>query len=92
MSMIVRQQGGLTEFIPSPREKRDGVIRDNALELIANLNARLQRIETELDLPSKEAVSFAEIMKRIQQEETETRRINRKLLDSGVSHTERIRP
>ena len=51
--MIVRQQGGLTEFIPSPREKRDGVIRDNALELIANLNARLQRIETELDLPAK---------------------------------------
>ncbi|WP_231716349.1 VrlD [Desulfosarcina alkanivorans] len=88
--MIVRQQGGLTEFIPSPREKRDGVIRDNALELIANLNARLQRIETELDLPSKEAEAFTEIMKRIQQEETETKRINRKLLDSGVSHSERI--
>jgi len=88
--MIVRQQGGLTEFIPSPREKRDGVIRDYALELMANLNARLQRIETELDLPSKEAADFSEIMKRIQQKETETRRINRKLLDSGVSHTERI--
>ena len=88
--MIVRQQGGLTEFIPSPQEKREGVIRDYARELMANLNARLQRIETELDLPSKEAAAFAEIMKRIQQEETETRRINRKLLDSGVSHTERI--
>ena len=88
--MIVRQQGGLTEFIPSPREKREGVIRDYALELMANLNARLQRIETELDLPSEEAADFTEIMKRIQQEETETRRINRKLLDSGVSHTERI--
>ncbi|BBO89897.1 VrlD [Desulfosarcina ovata] len=88
--MIVRQQGGLTEFIPSPREKRDGVIRDNALELMANLDARLQRIEMELDLPSEEAAAFTEIMKRIQQEETETRRINRKLLDSGVSHTERI--
>lgn len=88
--MIVRQQGGLTEFIPSPREKREGVIRDYALELMANLNARLQRIETELDLPSEEAAAFAEIMKRIQQEETETRRINRTLLDSGVSHTKRI--
>lgn len=88
--MIVRQEGGLTEFIPSPREKREGVIRDYALELMANLNARLQRIETELDLPSEEAADFTEIMKRIQQEETETRRINRKLLDSGVSHTERI--
>ena len=88
--MIVRQEGGLTEFIPSPREKREGVIRDYALELMANLNARLQRIETELDLPSEEAADFTEIMKRIQQEETEARRINRKMLDSGVSHTERI--
>jgi hypothetical protein len=88
--MIVRQQGGLTEFIPSPREKREGVIRDYALELMANLNARLQRIETELALPREEATDFTEIMKRIQQEETETKRINRKLLDSGVSHSERI--
>lgn len=88
--MIVRQQGGLTEFIPSPREKREGVIRDYALELMANLNARLQRIETELGLPREEADAFAEIIKRIQQEETETMRINRKLLDSGVNHTERI--
>jgi len=88
--MIVRQQGGLTEFIPSPREKRESVIRDYALELMANLNARLQRIETELDLPCEEAAAFAEIMQRIQQEETETRRINQKLLDSGVSHSERI--
>lgn len=88
--MIVRRQGGLTEFIPSPREKREGVIRDYALELMANLNARLQRIETELALPREEADAFAEIIKRIQQEETETRRINRKLLDSGVNHTERI--
>ena len=88
--MIVRRQGGLTEFIPSPREKREGVIRDYALELMANLNARLQRIETELGLPREEADAFAEIIKRIQQEETETRRINRKLLDSGVSHSERI--
>jgi len=88
--MIVRRQGGLTEFIPSPREKREGIIRDYALELMANLNARLQRMETELDLPSEEAAAFAEIIKRIQQEETETRQINRKLLDSGVSHSERI--
>lgn len=88
--MIVRQQGGLTEFIPSPREKREGVIRDYALELMANLNARLQRIEDQLEFSSEQAAAFAEIMKRIQQEETETRRINRKLLDSGVSHSERI--
>ena len=88
--MIVRRQGGLTEFIPSPREKRESVIRDYALELMANLDARLRRIETELGLPAEDASAFTDIMKRIQRQETETRQINRKLLDSGVSHTERI--
>jgi len=88
--MIVRQQGGLTEFIPSPREKRESVIRDYALELMANLDARLRRIETQLGLSAEEASAFADIMKRIQRQETETRQINRKLLESGVSHTERI--
>jgi len=88
--MIVRRQGGLTEFIPSPREKREGVIRDHALDLLANLGARLQRMEKALNLPAEEAAAFAEIMKRIRREETETRLINRKLMDSGVSHTERI--
>jgi len=88
--MIVRRQGGLTEFIPSPREKREYVIRDHALDLLANLDARLQRVEKVLNLPAEEAAAFAEIMKRIRREETETRLINRKLMDSGVSHTERI--
>ncbi len=88
--MIVRRQGGLTEFIPSPREKREDVIRDHALDLLANLDARLQRVEKALNLPAEEAAAFAEIMKRIRREETETRLINRKLMDSGVSHTERI--
>ena len=88
--MIVRRQGGLTEFIPSPREKREDVIRDHALDLLANLDARLQRVEKVLNLPAEDAAAFAEIMKRIRREETETRLINRKLMDSGVSHTERI--
>jgi hypothetical protein len=88
--MIVRRQGGLTEFIPSPREKREDVIRDHALDLLAKLDARLQRMEEALNLPAEEAAAFAEIMKRIRREETETRLINRKLMDSGVSHTERI--
>jgi len=88
--MIVRRQGGLTEFIPSPREKREDVIRDHALDLLANLDARLQRMEKVLNLPAEEAAAFVEIMERIRREETETRLINRKLMDSGVSHTERI--
>jgi hypothetical protein len=35
--MIVRRKGGLTEFIPSPREKREGLIRDHILELLTFL-------------------------------------------------------
>lgn len=35
--MIVRSKGGLTEFIPTPQEKRDGLIRDHALGLLENL-------------------------------------------------------
>lgn len=88
--MIVRQQGGLTEFIPSPREKREGVIRDYALDLMANLDARLRRIETELGLPTEEASAFADIMMRIQREETEARRINEKMIAAGINHEERI--
>ena len=88
--MIVRRLGGLTEFIPSPREKREDVIRDHALDLLANLDARLQRMEKVLNLPAAEAAAFAELMKRIRREATEARRIHRKLLESGVSHTERI--
>jgi len=35
----------MTEFIPSPKEKRDGVIRNHVLDLLANLDERLRRIE-----------------------------------------------
>jgi len=38
--MIVRRKGGLTEFIPSPQEKRDGLIRDHALGLPKTLHHR----------------------------------------------------
>jgi hypothetical protein len=38
-SVIVRRKGGLTEFIPSPRQKREGLIRDRVLELHTSLIA-----------------------------------------------------
>lgn len=74
--MITRQQGGLTELIPSPQEKREGVLRDHALDLLANLDARLRRIEDAHGLTSEEADQFREVMARIRQEETEARRIH----------------
>jgi hypothetical protein len=90
MAMIVRQQGGLTEFIPSPQEKREGALRDHTLRMLENLDARLKRIEEELGLPLKEAEAFSKVMARIHREEAEARRINEKMIAAGVNHEERI--
>lgn len=51
--MIVRRKGGLTEFIPTPQEKRDGLIRDHALGLLENLHQRLARLERASKLPGR---------------------------------------
>ena len=63
--MIVRRKGGLTEFIPSPREKREGVIRDHVLGLLENLHRRIERLERKAGLPAEEAEAFAALFKRI---------------------------
>ena len=88
--MIVRRQGGMTEFIPSPREKREGVLRDHAFGLLENLHTRLRRIEEGLGLPLVEAEVFSNIMTRIRREESEARHINQEMLAAGVNHEERI--
>ena len=46
--MIVKRRGGMTEFIPSPQEKREGLVRDHSFNLIENLHHRLSRLEEEL--------------------------------------------
>ena len=84
--MIVRRQGGLTEFIPSPQEKRDGVLRDHALDLLANLDARMRRIEERHGIAPDAAEAFTGLMARIRREEVEARRINRELMDAGYLH------
>jgi hypothetical protein len=84
--MIVRRQGGLTEFIPSPQEKREGVLRDHALDLLANLDTRRRRIEERHGIAPDAAEAFAGIMARIRREEVEARRINRELMDAGYQH------
>ena len=82
--MITRRQGGLTELIPSPQEKREGVLRDHALDLLANLDARLGRIEAHLGLSAEEAGEFRALMDRIRREESEARRIHREQLAAGI--------
>ena len=83
--MITKRQGGMTELIPSPQEKREGVLRDHALALLANLDIRLRRIEAEHGLSSDEAEEFRSLMARIRREETEARRLHGEQLAAGVS-------
>ncbi len=88
--MIVKQSGGMTEFIPSPREKREGLIMDNALKLIENLHERLKRIEEACGVPLNETERFEYLIGRIKQEEKQTRRINEKLIMAGGTHEVRM--
>jgi len=78
----------MTEFIPSPKEKRDGVIRNHVLDLLANLDARIRRIEGKANLPTDLADEFALAMNHIRQEEQHVQRLNEKLLEAGISHCE----
>ena len=84
--MIVRRQGGLTEFIPSPQEKREGILRDHTLDLLANLDARMQCIEELHGIEPEAAEAFSELMALIRREEIEAGRINRELMDAGYLH------
>ena len=68
--MIVRRKGGLTEFIPSPQEKRDGLIRDHALGLLENLHQRLARLERASKLPTDEAEAFTALLGRMRADES----------------------
>jgi hypothetical protein len=72
----------MTELIPSPQEKREGVLRDHALALLANLEARL-------GLSAQEAGAFRAFMERIRREESEARRIHRQMADSDLGRTVR---
>ena len=68
--MIVRRKGGLTEFIPTPQEKRDGLIRDHALGLLENLHQRLARLERASKLPADEAEAFTALLGRMRADES----------------------
>lgn len=84
--MLVKRRGGMTEFIPSPSEKRDGVIRNHVLDLLANLDARIRRIEEAVGLPMDLSDDFTAVMARITHEEAHVRRLNERLRDAGVIH------
>jgi len=84
--MRVHRRGGMTEFIPSPSEKRDGVIRNHVLDLLANLDARIRRIEEAVGLPMDLSDDFTAVMARITREEAHVQWLNEALLDAGIDH------
>jgi len=88
--VLVKRRGGMTEFIPSPSEKRDGVIRNHVLDLLTNIDARLRRIEDTADLPGDLAESFADTMALITREEAHVKRLNEALIEAGVNRGEDI--
>jgi len=78
--MIIRHKGGLTEFIPSPQEKREGLIGDHILELVKNLHQRILRLEIEDGLTSEQAEIFAALFKRIKADENWNRKLHTSLM------------
>jgi hypothetical protein len=85
--MIVRRKGGLTEFIPSPQEKREGLIRDHVLRLLENLHLRLMRLERDAGLLAAEAEAFTELFEHMKTDETRNLRLHTSLITSGSIDT-----
>ncbi len=77
--MLVKRRGGMTEYIPSPREKREALVRDHFTEVVELLHKRLARIEQEFGLPEDEALACASRLARIWEEEQRTVRLNQEL-------------
>ncbi len=67
--MIVKKKGGMTEFIPSPQEKREGLIRDHTLNLLDNLHKRLMCLEQALSQRSDDAEEFTRVLTQMQKDE-----------------------
>lgn len=64
-----KRNGGITEFIPTPSEKRESLIRDYFFTLLANLNDRLCRLESRAGVSSEESEDLNCLLKFIQTEE-----------------------
>ncbi len=84
--MITRKKGGMTEFIPSPREKREGLIRDHTFELVGLLHDRLSMIEQMLGISPDSTGRCRELLDRIRDEEYRSLHLNRQLAEQGIEH------
>ncbi len=84
--MIVKRRGGMTEFIPSLREKREGLIHDHVLELVGLLHERLGLIEEACGLATEEMARCHILLDRIRAEESQTRDLHHRLTDESTRH------
>jgi hypothetical protein len=78
-TMIVRRHGGMTEFIPSVREKREGLIHDHILELAGLLHERLSLIEEAQNQDPKAAERCHHLLECVRSEEKRIHEITREL-------------
>ena len=78
--MIVKKAGGMMEFIPTPKEKREGVLRDHTLNLLANVDRRLRRIEEAAGTAPDDAEAFTRTMAAIRNEETQNQTLFNQIL------------
>ena len=78
--MIVKRRGGMTEYIPSPQEKREGLVRDHSFNLIENLHHRLSRLEEELGLSLDEAKACSAFLDKMKQDESLNKEIHTSLI------------
>ena len=74
--MLTRRERGFIELIPNPREKRDAVLRDHGLALLANLHGRLARLERIAGVDPGLAEEFEAVMRRIGREEEDAKRVH----------------
>ena len=83
--MIVKRRGGMTEFIPSPQEKRESLVRDHSFNLIENLHHRLSRLEDELGLPLDEAEACTAFLEKIKRDKSQIKELHTSLITGGAS-------
>lgn len=77
--MLVKRRGGMTEYIPTPKEKREALVRDHFTEVVELLHKRLVRIEQAFDLPAEDAETCNSLLARIREEEQRTLLLNQSL-------------
>ena len=81
--MLMKKRGGMTEYIPSPREKREALVRDHFAQLAELFHGRLTRIEERLGLPDIKAASCGDLLEHIRNEEKHTVQLNQELRETA---------